>query len=137
MMTTFEQMRSRSLWAKRIATVAAAVSCFWVVLHSAPTQAASGAWHSGITDGSGTWQMQGSQSDGTIAGTITATGTADFAQGSIYGTITATGELSFGVIYNDVEEATFVGSVSGGVASGTYTTVSGDSGTWIGSLNLQ
>jgi hypothetical protein len=136
-MRSFEHVRTWLRWAKRTATVAAAVTCFFVVFRTAATPAASGVWRSGVTDNSGTWQLQATQADGAITGTITATGTTDFAQGSIFGTVGPTGELKFGIIYNDVEEATFVGSVSGGVASGNYTTTSGDSGTWIGSLDLK
>jgi len=110
----------------------------WCVLdaNAAAAQSATGNWRSTVTDGNeGTWTLQASRADdGSFTGTLTATGPSDFAQGSAYGSLTPTGELQFGVVYNDVEEAAFVGTVCGGVVSGTYTTTKGDAGTWIGSL---
>lgn len=111
----------------------------WAAAHAVPAQAqglaATGAWSSGITDGKeGTWELRASKSENGFTGTLSTTGPGDFADGTVFGSMTPTGDVHFGILYNDVEEATFAGTVSGGALSGTYTTKDGDSGTWSGKL---
>jgi len=93
----------------------------------------SGEWRStSNTEKSGTWQLAVTRSENAFNGTLTATGPTAFAQGNVFGSLSERGEIHFGVIYNDVEVGTFVGSLSGAVVSGTYTTSDGDSGVWSG-----
>ena len=95
----------------------------------------SGTWKSNVSDNrEGTWQLSGTSTNLVINGQLTSTGPSDFAQGSIAGALAQTGEIHFGVVYNDVYEATFDGTVTGGVASGTYTTKDNDAGSWQGSV---
>jgi len=123
-------------WAALLLALPCAV-CLLIGTTRAHAQAlaAQGNWHSGLTDGKeGTWQLQAGRSDADFQGTLTATGPCDFPQGNVFGTLSATGDIHFGVMFNDTEEGTFTGTLSGGVVSGTYSTTGGDSGTWAGSL---
>lgn len=119
--------------------VAVPVGVFWVCAlfapHSATAQAASGTWHSGVTEGKdGNWELTSVMNEDGVGftGTLTANGLEEFGDGTVFGSRSDTGSMKFGVIYNDIEEASFQGAVSGGVIAGTYTTRHGDSGTWIG-----
>jgi hypothetical protein len=95
----------------------------------------SGTWKSNVSDNrEGTWKLTGTSTNLVMNGQLTSTGPSDFAQGSITGALAETGEIHFGVVYNDVYEATFDGTVTGGVASGTYTTKDDDAGSWQGSI---
>lgn len=132
-------LRTGMIGRMAVTAVLLGVCCIWQAAHAglarAQGMAASGAWSSGVTDGKeGTWQLAASKSDDAFSGTLTATGPADFGQGTVFGSMTATGDMRFGIVFNDIEEATFSGEVTGGVVSGTYTTKDGDSGTWTGKL---
>ena len=98
----------------------------------------SGSWRSSVTDDKeGTWQLTATKSDSGLSGSLTATGTSDFAQGSIFGAVGDNGDIHFGIVYDNSEQAVFTGTVTGAVASGTYTTSHGDSGTWTGGVGPQ
>lgn len=98
---------------------------------------AGGSWVSSSSvdgDKEGTWELKADKSDTGLTGNFSATGPSDFAQGSIFGALEGGGDIHFGIVYNEVEEAVFTGSVVGAVASGTYSTKNGDSGHWTGSF---
>jgi len=104
---------------------------------AAQSFSASGSWVSNSSvDGSkeGTWQLSATKADTNLNGSFRATGPCDFTQGSLFGSLGSGGDIRFGIVYNDIEEAEFSGSVVGAVASGTYSTTAGDSGRWTGSF---
>lgn len=98
--------------------------------------AASGVWRSNNgQDKTGTWQVTGTGTNSDLTGSFTATGPSDVKQGNVFGNSnTDSGDIKFGILYNDVEEATFAGSITNGAMSGTYTTKGGDAGTWSGNV---
>jgi hypothetical protein len=104
----------------------------------AQTTTLSGTWVSKASvagDKEGTWQLNGTISDSALSGNFSATGPCDVKQGNVFGSYTqGGGDIHFGILYNDVEEGTFTGTMQGAIASGTYSTRSGDSGTWTGTL---
>jgi hypothetical protein len=105
---------------------------------TAQTVTLSGTWVSKASvagNKEGTWQLSGSPGDSGLNGSFTASGPADVKEGNVFGAyIPGGGDIQFGILYNDVEEATFTGTVNGAIASGTYSTRSGDSGTWTGTI---
>ena len=96
----------------------------------------SGRWASSGSQRNGSWRLVATKSDTLVTGTLNATGMSDFTQGSVAGSLGSSGDIQFGVVYNETEEATFVGKLAGAAISGTYTTKSGDAGTWKGHLAL-
>jgi len=112
-----------------------------VLLCTAPvlasTLAATGTWRSSKTTAKdGTWQLSASKSAASdeLEGGVSVAGQPTFSQGVVHGSLGDSGAISFGILYNDVEEAVFTGNVVGGTVSGTYTTKDGDEGTWTGSV---
>jgi hypothetical protein len=104
---------------------------------SAQSVSGSGSWVSNSSvDGSkeGTWQLSATKDDTGLSGSFSASGPSDFARGNVFGAFGSGGDIHFGILYDDVEEADFSGTVVGAVASGTYTTANGDSGRWVGSF---
>jgi hypothetical protein len=140
---TIMTMRMREVVKRRRMSWAAGVCAFLAIALAqfggtarAEDITGSGSWGSSGGQGNGTWRLVATKSDTVLTGTLNATGMSDFTQGTVAGSLDSGGVIQFGVVYNDVEEATFVGTLVSSGVSGTYTTKSGDSGTWSGSFTL-
>jgi hypothetical protein len=113
------------------------LSGLWIAPASADSVSASGTWRSSRNaDKDGTWQLAASKSAASdeLEGSVSVAGQPNFNQGAVHGSFGQSGQISFGIVYNDVEESVFTGNVVGGTVSGTYTTKDGDEGTWTGSV---
>jgi hypothetical protein len=91
----------------------------------------AGKWQSRRTNADNNWHIQVRRlDDDSLDGRITVVGSPLIQQARIEGQIS--GIEVYGVVVgdNDVQVATFTGSVFKGGMSGTYTTTDGDSGDW-------
>jgi hypothetical protein len=91
----------------------------------------AGKWQSRRTGNDSNWHVQVKRlDDDTLEGRITVVGSPLIQQARIEGQIS--GSEVYGVVVgdNDVQVATFTGSVFKAGMSGTYTTTDGDSGEW-------
>jgi hypothetical protein len=97
--------------------------------------AGTGTWQSQAFDAKGTWSVDLTRTQDNIAGSVTLTGSPVTTGGSISGMIADGDTVTFGVLDNDVQVATFTGTLKDGRVSGTYQTPIGDQGVWSGKLS--
>jgi hypothetical protein len=131
-------MRTHVRWTTNLLVACAAATMLLLNASAsfAETWSGNGTWKSDRFAAAGTWSVDASRKGDGLDGGIALTGSPVFTGGSITSMITDGNTVTFGVLQNGTEAATFTGRLTGTSVTGTYQS-SADTGTWKGTLTLR